>query len=99
MLTFTPILLRLVTLSQQKVPFVYQTRGTFLSDAFLAERDAHCVRDADFARDARLRRVNGTHRITYHSEAVSLITIITISAPLRLQRGVPHFMAPASIQW
>ena len=76
MLTFTPILLRLVTLSQQKVPFVYQTRGTFLSDAFLAERDAHCVRDAGLACDARLRRVSGTHRITYHSAAASLITYL-----------------------
>ena len=47
-----------------------------MRDAFLAERDAHCVRDADFARDARLRRVNGTHRITYHSEATSLITYL-----------------------
>jgi len=28
-----------------------------LSDAFLAERDAHSVRDAGFARDVRLRRV------------------------------------------
>ena len=41
-----------------------------MSDAFLAERDA------GFARDARLRRVNGTHRITYHSEATSLITYL-----------------------
>ena len=46
----------------------------FLSDAFLSERDAHCVRDAGFARDARLRRMKGTHRITYHSAAASLIT-------------------------
>ena len=28
-----------------------------MRDAFLAERDAHCVRDAGFACDARLRRV------------------------------------------
>ena len=47
-----------------------------MSDAFLAERDVHCVRDAGFARDARLRRMNGTHRITYHSEAASLITYL-----------------------
>ena len=47
-----------------------------MSDAFLAEHDAHCVRDAGFARDARLRLVNGTHRITYHSEATSLITYL-----------------------
>jgi len=53
-----------------------RTKGTFLSDAFLAERDAHCVRDAGFARDARLRRVCGTHRITYHSEATSRITYL-----------------------
>jgi len=47
-----------------------------LGDAFLAERDAHCVRDAGFARDARLRRVGRTHRITYHSVAASLITYL-----------------------
>ena len=47
-----------------------------MRDAFLTERDAHCVRDAGFARDARLRRVCGTHRITYHSEAASLITYL-----------------------
>ncbi len=29
-----------------------------------------------FARDARLWRVCGTHRITYHSEAASLITYL-----------------------
>jgi len=28
-----------------------------LNDAFLAEHDAHFVRDADFACDARLRRM------------------------------------------
>ena len=60
----------------KKVSFVYRTKGTFLSDAFLAERDAHFVRDAGFACDARLRRVSGTHRITYHSEATSLITYL-----------------------
>ena len=59
-------------LGNKKVPFVYRTKGTFLSDAFLAERDAHSVRDAGFACDARLRRVSGTHRITYHSAAASL---------------------------
>ena len=32
--------------------------------------------DAGFARDAHFRRVRGTHRITYHSEAVSLITYL-----------------------
>ena len=47
-----------------------------MSDAFLAERDAHFVRDAGFACDARLRRVSGTHRITYHSAAASLITYL-----------------------
>ena len=60
----------------KKVSFVYWTKETFLSDAFLAERDAHCVRDADFVCDARLRRVCGTHRITYHSAAASLITYL-----------------------
>ena len=70
----------LVSSTIKKVSFVYQTKETFLRDAFLAERDAHCVRDADFVCDARLRRVCGTHRITYHSAAASLITY--------LQRGL-----------
>ena len=61
-------------LRNKKVSFVYRTKETFLRDAFLAERDAHCVRDADFVCDARLRRVCGTHRITYHSVAASLLT-------------------------
>ena len=47
-----------------------------MRDAFLTERDAHYVRDADYVCDARLRRVSGTHRITYHSEAASLITCL-----------------------
>ena len=47
----------LVSSTIKKVSFVYQTKETFLSDAFLAEREAHCVRDADFVCDARLRRV------------------------------------------
>ena len=47
-----------------------------MRDAFLTEREAHCVRDAGFACDTRLRRVCGTHRITYHSEAASLITYL-----------------------
>ena len=52
--------------------FVHWTK-VFLSDAFLEERDSHFVRDAGSACDARLRRVGGTQRITYHSEAASLI--------------------------
>ena len=63
----------------KKVSFVCQTKETFLRDAFLAERDAHCVRGADFVCDARLRRVCGTHRITYHSAAASLITYLQIN--------------------
>ena len=51
-----------------------KTKVHFLRDAFLAERDAHYVRDADYVCDARLRRVSRTHRITYHSVAASLIT-------------------------
>ena len=35
-----------VRVTNKKVSFVYQTKETFLRDAFLAERDAHCVRDA-----------------------------------------------------
>ena len=35
-----------VPCTNKKVSFVYQTKETFLRDAFLAERDAHCVRDA-----------------------------------------------------
>ena len=34
------------------------------------------MRDAVFTRDARLRRVSGTHRIAYHSAAASLITYL-----------------------
>ena len=49
--------------------------GVSFRDAFLTERDAHFVRDAGFARDARLGAC-GTHRITYHSEAASLITYL-----------------------
>ena len=64
-----------VPCSSKKSLLSYDKRD-FLSDAFLSERDAHCVRDAGFARDARLRRVNGTHRITYHSVATSLITYL-----------------------
>ena len=47
-----------------------------MRDAFLTEHDAHYVRDADFVRDARLRRVRRTHYITYHSEAASHITYL-----------------------
>ena len=56
----------LVTRSNKNATFVYQTNVAFLSDAFLAERDAHLVRDAGFTRGARLRRVRRTLRITYH---------------------------------
>ena len=57
--------------TNKKVAFVYLTKAAFLSDAFLAERDAHFVRDADFARYARLRRVSGTHRITASKASAS----------------------------
>jgi len=50
-----------------------------LSDAFLTERDAHFVRDVGSACDARLRHESGTHRITYHSVAASLITYLQTS--------------------
>ena len=33
--------------ANKKVQFVYLTNWTFVSDAFLSERDAHFVRDAD----------------------------------------------------
>ena len=59
--------------ANKKVSFVYRTKETFLRDAFLSEHDAHFVRDAGFARDARLQRVrNASHHlslrsgITYH---------------------------------
>ena len=61
----------------KKSLFCLPTKGAFLSDAFLSERDAHFVRDAGFACDASLRRVSRTHRITYHSKATSLITCIS----------------------
>ena len=61
---------------QQKSLFCLPTKGTFLSDAFLTEREAHCVRDTGFACDARLRHVSGTYRITYHSAAASLIMYV-----------------------
>ena len=32
--------------ANKKVSFVHLAKETFLRDAFLAERDAHCVRDA-----------------------------------------------------
>ena len=35
-----------ITHPNKKASFVYLTKEAFLSDAFLAERDAHCVRDA-----------------------------------------------------
>ena len=65
-----------VPCSNKETWFVYLTNQVSLRDAFLTERDAHCVRDAGFTRDARLRRVGRTHRITYHSEAASLITYL-----------------------
>ena len=43
--------------ANKTVSFVYRTKETVLRDAFLAEHDAHCVRDADFVCGARLRRV------------------------------------------
>ena len=63
-----------------------------MSDAFLAERDVHFVRDAGFARDARLRRVRGTHRITYHSAAASLITYL-IPGLEKYNRNMPNAYA------
>ena len=71
----------------------------FLSDAFLSERDAHCVRDPGFACGARLRRVCGTHRITYHSEAATLITYLQnklIRGIILRKRGVYYARIKAS---
>ena len=76
MLTLTSILLRLVT---------------FLSDAFLAERDVHCVRDVDIWSVMHAFGACGTHRITYHSAAASLITClqnIVIYDTIIKKRGV-----------
>ena len=70
-----------------------------MRDAFLTERDAHCVRDAGFARDARLRRVCGTHRTTYHSEAAILITYLQnklIRGIILKKRGVYYVRIKAS---
>lgn len=64
--------------ANKKVSFVYRTKETFLCDAFLAECDAHCVRDADIVCDVRFGAC-GTHRITYHSAAASLITCLQIN--------------------
>ena len=64
-------------------------KGRFFSDAFLAERDAHCVRDADDLCDARLRRVGGTHRITSHSVAASLLTGQTSNVRQRRAKPLP----------
>ena len=63
-----------ITHPNKETRFVYLTNLVSLRDAFLAEHDVHYVCDADFVCDARLRRVKGTHRITYHSVAASLIT-------------------------
>ena len=70
-----------------------------MRDAFLAECDAHCVRDADDLCDARLRRVGGTHRITYHSEAATLITYLQnklIRGIILKKRGVYYVRIKAS---
>ena len=48
--------------------FCPMDKRDFLSDAFPAECYAHCVRDRDFVCEARLRRVRGTHRITYPAQ-------------------------------
>ena len=64
-----------LTLRQKKVLLSTDKRA-FFNDAFLAEHDAHFVRDAGVARDAHLRRVGRTHCITYHSVAVSLFTLL-----------------------
>ena len=84
-----------------KTSFVYLKKEAFFSDAFLAERDAHCVRAVGFARDARLRRVSGSHRITYHSAAESLITCLQTRADLYFYdfscksiRGIPYTGIP-----
>ena len=65
--------LKLGLVFNKKTAFVYLTKEVFLTDALLAERDAHCVRDADFVYDSHLRRVNRTHRITYHLFATTSI--------------------------
>ena len=48
----------------KKVSFVYQTKETFLRDAFLAERDAHCVRDAASPVMHALRVRDASHRLS-----------------------------------
>ena len=70
-----------------------------MRDAFLTERDAHCVRDAGFARDARRHARERTHRITYHSEAATLITYLQnklICGIILKKRGVYYVRIEAS---
>ena len=62
--------------STMKKALLSSDKGAFFSYAFLAEHDAHFVRYAGFACDARLRRVDGTQRIIYHIAAASLITFL-----------------------
>mgnify|MGYP006923249697 CR=1 FL=1 len=65
-----------LSLRQQKSPICLPDKSGFFEWCVPSEREAHCVRDAVFTRDARLRRVSGTHRIAYHSVAASLITYL-----------------------
>ena len=69
-----------------------------MSDAFLAEHDAHVVRDAGFACDARLRRVSRTHRITYHSKAASLITILQATKICGIINKEVHIMSESKLK-
>ena len=83
------------TLHQQKSVFCLSTKGAFLNDVFrCAERDVCFASDVHFVRDARLRRVSGTHHITLrHSRNTSLFAEQTASLAPQAQYHliISHF--------
>ena len=76
LLTLTSILLRLVTFSKQKSLFCPTDKRDFIEWCVPCGTWSTLRAWCGFACDARLRRVCGTHRITYHSAAASLITYL-----------------------
>ena len=53
----------LVTRSNKKTTFVYQTNVVFLNDVCLAANDVGCANDVFFGNDAALLMFLGKHRI------------------------------------